>query len=73
MRLDLKLPVMHPHKIDITMGYARVLIISGDNSWNLAANFFIMLPSMLLATSYKIFQENPYMSFVRCHSCINNS
>jgi hypothetical protein len=56
---------MRPHnKIDITMGCARVLVISGDNSWNLAANFFIMLQSMLLATSYKLFQENPYMSFV---------
>ena len=56
---------MCPHnKTDITMGCARVLVISGDNSWNLAADFFIMLQSMLLATSYKEFQENPYMSFI---------
>jgi hypothetical protein len=65
MRLTLKLSVMRSHnETDITMGCARVLVISGDNSWNLAANFFIMLQSMLLATIYKLFQENPYMSFV---------
>jgi hypothetical protein len=65
MRLNLKLPVVRPHnKTDIAMGCARVLVISGENPWNLAADFFIMLQNMLLATSYKLFQVNPYMSFL---------